>query len=277
MTTPFSLLIPVYAGDQAEFLRIAFESSVQQQTLMPAQVVLVQDGPISVELQAEIKRLVKDSPVTVTQVVIEENRGLANALNVGIAACDYELVARMDADDYSVPERFERQLPLLGHGYDLVGSAMFEFESRPEKRTASRVLPERQVEIAKHAKLHNPMNHPTMVFRKSVVESVGGYEPLGSMEDYWLVVRMLNAGCSLRNSTEQLVGYRVSSGVFKRRGGWDQFRTELQLQREMRNLRMLTRFEYARNVCIKGTYRLIPAGFRRSLSRAFFRSQSAGS
>ena len=101
---PFALLISTYAGDRPDYLRAAFVSTVHDQTRRPAQVVLVQDGPVSAELAAEIARLMADSPVPVTHVEMPTNVGLGPALDAGLRASEHEIVARMDADDVSVPD-----------------------------------------------------------------------------------------------------------------------------------------------------------------------------
>ncbi len=124
---PFAVLISTYAGDRPDYLREAFLSTVVEQSRPPAQVVLVQDGPVGEELGVEIRHLVDESPVPVTHVVMEENQGLGPALDAGLRACDHEIVARMDADDVSRPDRFELQIPVIEAGADIVGSGLTEF------------------------------------------------------------------------------------------------------------------------------------------------------
>jgi GT2 family glycosyltransferase len=116
---PFSLLLSVYGGDDSGFLRDAFTSSVHDQTRPPDQVVLTQDGPVPDDLAKTIGDLVASSPVRVDHVVLEDNVGLGPALDRGLAACDHEIVARMDADDISLPDRFEKQIPVIEAGADL--------------------------------------------------------------------------------------------------------------------------------------------------------------
>jgi len=266
----FSLLLPVYAGDRADFVRLAFESSVQQQTLPPSEVVIVQDGPVPAALAAELQHLVESSPVPVQLVVLPENRGLTAALNAGLAACAHEVIARMDADDVSVPERFARQWQLIEQGYDLVGTGMVEFDEDPAAPDgAVRVPPVGAERIRAHARTHNPFNHPTMMYRRAALAAVGDYQPFGKMEDYWLGVRLINAGAKVENIAEPLVKYRVGAGAFGRRGGWQEARTEWRLQGELRRMGFVTRGQYLRNVVLKGAYRLMPAGLKRVLFRRF--------
>lgn len=265
----FSLLLPVYAGDQAEFLRLAFESSVDAQTLRPAEVVIVQDGPVPLVLATEVARIEAESSIPVTLVRLPENVGLTGALNAGLDACRYEVVARMDADDVSMPERFERQWAVIADGADLVGTGMVEFESDPGVTGARRVPPVGSERIRAHARTHNPFNHPTMMYRVSALERVGRYEPFGKMEDYWLGVRLIDSGARVENIAEPLLKYRVGSGAFHRRGGWSEARTEWRLQGELRRRGFVSTPQYLRNVAMKGAYRLMPAGLKKALFRRF--------
>lgn len=268
-TGDFSLLLPVYAGDRPEFLRAAFESSVAGQTLRPAEAVIVQDGPIPDLLAAELTRLVTGSPVAAKIVRLARNGGLTEALNAGLAACSYPVVARMDADDVSEPERFARQWQLIAAGYDLVGTGMAEFDDDPSHVLGVRVPPVGAERIRAHARTHNPFNHPTMMYRVEAIARIGGYQPFGKMEDYWLGVRMIDSGARVENLPEPLVKYRVGAGAFSRRGGWAEARTEWRLQGELRKMGFVTNWQYLRNVVIKGVYRLLPASVKRVLFRRF--------
>ncbi|CAN5356716.1 glycosyltransferase [soil metagenome] len=260
--TDFSLLMAIYAGDRAEFFTEAFRSSVQQQTLAPSEVVLVQDGPIPGSLLTAVKRAIDESPVPVNLVVVEKNAGLAAALTLGLSHCAHDVVARMDADDISMPDRFAQQLPLVEAGLDLVGTGMYEFE-QADGIIGTRIPPTGQENIARYSKFHDPFNHPTVVYRKAAVLAAGAYEDLALMEDYWLFVRMIQAGAKVENIPLPLLKYRVDSGAYSRRGGAALFRSELTLQRAMRAAGITSRGQYLRNVAVRGGYRFVPVGIRR--------------
>lgn len=263
MRSDFSLLMPVYRGDDAAHFAKAFASSVGDQTVKPSQVVLVQDGPVGEELAAAIDRVVEASPVPVTRHVIDENVGLARALDLGLALCEHEIVARIDADDISLPERFARQLPVVEGGVDLLGTGMFEFLDDGGAIVGRRTPRTGHDEIARYARFHDPFSHPTVMYRRTAVERAGGYQPLGLMEDYWLFARMIDAGASVENLAEPLVMYRVGAGAYARRGGKAQWRSELQLQRALRRIRFTSRWEYLRNVTVRGVYRFVPERVRK--------------
>jgi glycosyltransferase involved in cell wall biosynthesis len=262
-STPFSLLMPVYGGDRPEFVRRAFTSTVQEQQRRPAEVVLVQDGPVSSALAACLDALCLSSPVPVRRVELPDNVGLARALEAGLAACSHEVVARMDADDISLPNRFALQLPEIESGADLVGSALLEFGVDEHDVVGRRTPPVSPDVIARTARLHDPFNHPTVVYRRSAVAAAGGYEDLPLMEDYWLFARMIAAGARVVNRAEPLVLYRVGAGAYDRRGGRALLRAELALQGLFLRSGFTTRRQFVRNVAMRGTYRLVPAAVRK--------------
>ncbi|MGH3497130.1 MAG: glycosyltransferase [Nocardioidaceae bacterium] len=274
----FSLLMAVYAGDDPDFLRLAFTSAVDDQTRRPDQVVLVQDGPIPTPLAATLAVLADRSPVPVQVLALPHNIGLGPALDQGLAACAHDVVARMDADDVCVPRRFEVQIPLIEAGADIVGSALMEFVDDIDHVVLTRVPPLDEDWIRSAARFRDPFNHPTVVYRRAAVERAGGYQDLPLMEDYLLFARMLAAGARPANVAEPLVYYRVSAGAYARRGGRALLRSELALQRRFRDLGITTRREYVRNVVVRGGYRLVPQGLRRvAYRRLIARRGVAGS
>ncbi|MGQ7295008.1 glycosyltransferase [Quadrisphaera sp. KR29] len=290
---PFSLLLPVYRRDSPAFLRRAFRSATQLQTRPPAEVVLVRDGPVPPQLAAALDELAATSPVPVVRVDLPANRGLAVALEEGLARCSHELVARMDADDVSLPHRFAVQLPLLDGEVDtcdVVGSALEEFSGDDgddddrdhddgdgaaprgagEVALAVRTPPAGHDAIAVRARFHSPFNHPTVVYRRSAVARAGGYRDLPLLEDYWLFTRMIATGSKAANVQQPLVRYRVGAGAYARRGGLRLLRSELELQRHLVAEGFTTPAQFARNVLVRGGYRAVPQGLRRLAYRAVF-------
>jgi glycosyltransferase involved in cell wall biosynthesis len=269
----FSLLIPVYIGDTADFFVRAFYSSVHEQTVKPSEVVIVEDGPLTPAMLAALDKVTVKSPVAVIRVRLPKNVGLARALEAGLKSCTNEIVARMDADDVSLPTRFEKQLALIAEGFDIVGTGLVEFEENEDALAAIRTPPTGQAEIARSARFAQPFHHPTVMFRKPIVAAVGGYEDIGPMEDYWLFARMLHQGARAENITEPLVKYRIGEGAYARRGGWDKLRTELRLQRRLRKLGFTTHAQHLRNVIVRGGYRLVPEALRRVAYRRLIASR----
>jgi glycosyltransferase involved in cell wall biosynthesis len=275
MHEPFSLLVPVWDGDQPGHLRRAFRSAVDDQTVRPDQVVIVRDGPVRAELARCISELVAGSPVPVTLVPLERNSGLGPALDRGLAASRFDIVARQDADDVSMPHRFAVELPLIASA-DIVGSGLLEFATDTDEIVGQRVPPTEPAQIQRYARMADPFNHPTIVYRKRAVLAAGGYGDLPLMEDYALFARMLLGGARAVNVPEPLVFYRVGEAAFKRRGGRRLLRSELRLQREFRQLGFTTRVQYARNVLIRGGYRMVPWWCRRAVYRPVLSRRRGG-
>lgn len=259
----FSVLLPVYNGDQVDFFVRAFESVTRDQELPPNEIIVVRDGPVRPELQMAINQMAKESVIPVQLIELQVNSGLANALNVGLKKSKHEIVARADADDISLPRRFKAQIPLVESGVDLVGSAIIEFESDEHQTGITRAHPVGHEDIGKAARFYSPFNHPTVVFKKSAVEKVGGYQHLDLMEDYLLFARMVNAGTSTANLAEGLVLYRVGAGAYKRRGGMRLLKSELKLQRTLHQEGFTSTTQFLRNIAVRGVYRLVPQSIRR--------------
>jgi glycosyltransferase involved in cell wall biosynthesis len=268
MHEAFSLLIAVWDGDRPEYLRRAFRSAVDDQTVRPDQVVVVRDGPVRPELERVLVELRCTSPVPVTIVALEHNMGLGPALNAGIDASWFDVIARMDADDVSMPHRFEIELPLMAKA-DIVGGGLLEFGADTDDIVGKRTPPTSDPQIREYARRHDPFNHPTVVYRREAVLAAGGYGDLPLMEDYALFARMLENGARAANIAEPLVFYRVGAAAesFKRRGGLALLRSELRLQRDFVRSGFVSRTEYLRNVAVRGGYRLVPWWCRRVIYR----------
>ncbi|GAA4361897.1 glycosyltransferase [Angustibacter luteus] len=262
--------MPVYRQDRPQMLRRAFTSTVHEQLRRPAEVVVVQDGAIGRELASALESLESTSPVPVRRLRLSRSVGLAQALQCGLSACSHDVIARMDADDISLPERFARQLPLLEAGFDLVGSAIEEIGDDESRAGVVRVPPTTAEEIAREARWRSPFNHPSVVYRRSAVLHAGGYRELPLLEDYWLFARMIGSGARTANLAQALVLYRIGAGSYERRGGLRLLRSEVALQRRLRSEGFIGGREQLRNVAVRGGYRLVPVALRRRAYRRAF-------
>jgi glycosyltransferase involved in cell wall biosynthesis len=260
---PFSVLLPVYAGDTGPRLARAFASVTSDQVRPPDEVVIVRDGPVPDDVAQVLDEIARTSPVPVQLVELPENVGLAAALAAGLDACRNDVVARQDADDVSMPERFARQLPEIERGLDLVGSGLYEFAEDETVVLGRRTPPVGEARILRYARFHQPFNHPTVVYRRRAVRRAGGYQRVGLFEDYWLFARMLVAGARVGNLPDPLVKYRVGAGAYRRRGGLRQLVAEVQLQRLLLRLGFTDGRQFLRNVAVRGGYRLLPEAVRR--------------
>lgn len=259
----FSVLISVYQREKPEFIDAALRS-VFEQTVAPMQVVLVEDGPLNEGLYGVISAYKQKYESIFDVVSLEKNTGLGNALNEGLKQCRNELVARMDSDDICKESRFEQQLRAFDEQPDLaiVGGWIEEFVSDPNIVDAQRKLPQTNAELKEFIKSKNPLNHMTVMFRKSAVEAVGGYQHFYLMEDYWLWIRMMKNGAKFYNIQQTLVLVRGGVEMAARRGGLKYAMTEVKLQKELSKMGFIGVGTFVKNVAIRFAVRIMPNKLR---------------
>lgn len=210
----YSVLMSLYSGERPEHLRLAVDSMLNQ-TAVPDEIVLVEDGSLTDELYQVIAEYKEYLHI----VVNEKNVGLGLALNRGLRECRNELVARMDTDDISKPDRCEKQLlrfeekPYLS----VVGTWIDEFAETPSNIVSKRVVPTDSHEIYEFSKRRSAFNHPTVMYSRTAVLENGGYADLRRNQDVDLFGRMLYNGCLAENIDESLLLFRASDALAKRR------------------------------------------------------------
>ena len=267
----FSVLLSLYVKEQPSNL-IQSPDSLFSQTLLPSEIILVKDGPLTSELDTVVSDYVQRYPI-LKVVVLKENQGLGKALNEGLKHCSYDLVARMDTDDVAKPDRFEKQLKVfqLYPDIDVVGAWIDEFEGTLNQVVSVRKVPEKHEEIAEYARKRCPINHPVVIFRKSAVLTAGGYLHFPLFEDYYLWVRMLMNGARFYNIQESLLLFRFSADMFKRRGGWRYAMDELRFQKVLKCIHFISMFEFVENVIIRFFMRIMPNVWRTKLYKLLLR------
>lgn len=241
----FSVSICTYGGDNPEWLAVALES-VLNQTVTPDEIVLTVDGPIPKELDNVILAYEKNPVFKIVR--LEKNSGLGEARRVSLQNCSNELIALMDADDISVSYRFEKQLAYFDDGVDIVGGNISEFIDSLENTVGKRIVPRTDNEIKKYMKKRCPMNHVTVMFKKSSVEKAGGYIDWYYDEDYYLWLRMMKNGAVFANTGTVLVNVRVGKEMYSRRGGIKYFKSEAKLQKYMYKNKIIGLGTYFSNV-----------------------------
>lgn len=260
MNTRFSVLMSIYIKEKPTYLRQCLDS-VFSQTLPPDEVVLVEDGPLTPELHAIIDEYKERFP----QLKVypqEANSGLGSALNIGLQHCTYNLVARMDTDDICHPDRFEKEVGYMEEHpeIDICGSIIDEFDGDPSNVRSQRVVPETHEEIVKYARRRNPINHPTAIYRRDKVLSVGAYE--GFPEDYYLCVKMIMAGYRFHNIQESLLHFRFTDDAYRRRGGWQHAKDDFKSQLFFYKAGFTNFYEFVTNCIIRMSVRLVPNSLR---------------
>ena len=213
----YSVLMSLYRKEHPEYLRLAIDSMLNQ-TVKPDEIVLVEDGPLTDELYDVLEEYKPFLHI----VVNTKNQGLGLALNKGLKACKNELVARMDTDDISKPERCEKQLKRFAEKPELsiVGSHIDEFVGSKENVISQRRVPTDSKSIYEYAKRRSAFNHPAVMYRKSAVLAEGGYADLKRNQDVDLFGRMLFKGYKAENIDEVLLWFRSSDELAARRKSW---------------------------------------------------------
>ncbi len=239
MVNPYSVLMSVYSGENAVNLRASIQSVLASEFL-PAEFVLVVDGPVDDSLESVI-----NSFPTLNVVRLPVNQGLGAALNEGLKHVTYDIVARMDSDDICMPSRLGKEFARMSEGLDIVSSSILEFEGDISNITGRRELPLTQDEIIAFSKKRNPFNHPSVMFRKASVLAAGGYDSnFPYFEDYDLWIRMLMNGARAANIEEPLLYMRTNEGMFLRRGGREYGRIMLSFHKELMARGWTTRTDY---------------------------------
>jgi lipopolysaccharide/colanic/teichoic acid biosynthesis glycosyltransferase/glycosyltransferase involved in cell wall biosynthesis len=215
-TKKYSVLMSLYKKENPEYLKSSIDSMLNQ-SVKPDEIVMVEDGPLTPELYA-----VLDSYPILHRVRNKTNLGLGLALNAGLKECRNELVARMDTDDCSKPERCEKQLArFLEKPYlSIVGSHIDEFVDDISNVISQRIVPTTSDDIYNFAKKRSAFNHPTVMYSKTAVLENNGYSDLKRNQDVDLFGRMQFEGYKAENIDEALLWFRSSDELAKRRKSW---------------------------------------------------------
>lgn len=262
MNLQYSVLLSLYYKEKPEYLRESLDS-VFNQTLVSDDVVLVEDGKLGDALEQVVKEYEALYP-QLHVIRFDVNRGLGFALNDGLKFCKHELVARMDTDDIAKPYRMEKEVAFMFEHpkIALVGSWIEEFITDINQVKSVRKVPEYYRDVIKYAKKRCPVNHPTVMFRKSEVISVGGYQTKYFPEDYFLWIKMLMNGCEMFNFQESLLWFRYNPSTFVRRGGWKYACDELVTQYNILRMGFISIPRFIVNVGIRFTTRMLPNSLR---------------
>lgn len=260
----FSVLMSIYSKDVPDFFNQAMSSITSQQSLPADEIILVQDGVLTQNLYNAISVWQSTLKSVLKTVVLRQNVGLGDALKIGLEHCSYEIIARMDADDISRPDRFERQIKYMQEhpDCDIVGSAITEFYDNPEVIVSSRIVPLTQYDIINGARLKNPFNHTSVMYKKSAIIAAGGYQKLHGFEDYYLWVRLIMHGANCANIPDSLVNMRTGYAMLGRRGGVSYAINEIKLQCKFLSIGFISFFVFARNLAIRIPVRLLPNKMR---------------
>ncbi|MBP3706132.1 MAG: glycosyltransferase [Clostridia bacterium] len=270
----FSVSMCVYGGDNPDWFKTATDSIINQ-SVKPDEIVLVVDGPVPEKLD----RIIKSYELLDFFKVIrlKKNMGHGEARRTGLKNCSNELVALMDADDISVPDRFQRQLEVFQKNTDIdvCGGNITEFIDDPQNIVGVRNVPKEDKDIKEYLKKRCPMNQVTVMFKKARVDSVGGYIDWFCEEDYYLWLRMCLGNMKFANLSEFLVNVRVGKDMYGRRGGIKYFKSEARIQKYMYDNKIIGAGTYVSNILKRFIVQvLMPNKLRGWVFKKFAREKS---
>lgn len=268
----YSVLMSVYKNETADNLTTSVES-IFAQTVPTDDFVLVCDGPLTDELDSAIDLLTKKYEGRLKVTRFEKNRGLGPALNDGLALCQNNLVARMDSDDYSAPERMELQLKAFAEDETLsiVGGAVHEFEGDITKILATKTMPCEHDKILAYAKKRCPFNHPTVMYKRDEILSLGGYPDFPFHEDYALWALLLKSGSKAKNLPDILTSMRTDSGLYGRRGGSSYLKLALKFRRHLKKIGFISFADMLYTSSALIFVCLVPESLRKTIYRKLLR------
>lgn len=268
----FSVLMSVYEKENPEYLRLSLESILVHQTVIPTEVILVEDGPLNDGLYSVLEEF-KTQFAFFKTIPLEKNVGLGIALNEGLKHCSHEWVARMDSDDIAVRDRFEKQIAFVEKNpdIDVIGGHISEFGDVISDIRAIKKMPLLHEEIIKMARRRTPMSHVTVMFKKAAVLSVGNYQSLLYAEDYYLWVRMIVKKYTFANLDEILVHVRVGNGMYARRGNKRQIESWKILNRYMVKERLVNQVDYFINMISIRLFVYLPVSIKEIIYKKVLR------
>lgn len=251
----------VYHKERADYLKVAIESMLNQ-TIKPAEFVLVEDGPLTEELYSIIGKYVSNPIFKI--ITLKENRGSGPASAIGVSTCSNDWIARLDSDDYSVPNRIEKQFKLLKQNpkLNVIGANIIEIETENPKNQQKVILPEHNDEIRKYTGRRCPFRTSAILFKKDIVLKAGNYRAFHRVEDYDMFARLIANNAVCANVQDYLTYMRIDKNYYKRRGGIKLAKSIIKLKREIYKLGLANLKDWIISVPIQVTVCLMPNSLR---------------
>lgn len=271
----FSILISIYYKENPFFFYECMESIWDNQNLKPNEIVLVLDGPIGGELTACVKNWQSKIGGTLKIIALPQNVGLGQALNEGLKHCSYDWVFRMDTDDICTADRFEKQVAFIQQHPDVVlfSGQVLEFDQDISDANVLKAVPLTYEEIKEFAKKRCPFNHMAVAYKREVILALGGYQHHLFMEDYNLWLRVIGAGYTVSNLPDMILYARVGNGMHARRKGYEYIKSEKQLLKLKKELKLQSPIHANILFLIRSAFRLIPSSLLGKIYNTFLRKK----
>ena len=274
INSDYSVVLPVYSGDSPEYVQEAVQS-IFAQSLKPSEVVIIVDGLISSIVREYLLGLQKRNKI-LKLILLPRNFGRGVARRIGILHCKSDIIGLMDADDISLPNRFEEQIGMiLENDLDFVGGQVAEFDNSCSNIKFLRQVPLKHADILQFARYRQPVNNVSLVFKKSAYLSTGGYSNLRYFEDFDLIYRALGAGLKFGNS-EKVVAL-VRFDPTRRKFSLGYLKEEVFVLKKAWQLGILRQSDFFVGIVLRIGLRLMPAPIIRFFYRSVLRVRPKGS
>ncbi|MCR5206178.1 MAG: glycosyltransferase [Lachnospiraceae bacterium] len=267
----YSVLMTVYTKDNPDYFALALDSMVNQ-TYKPDEIVIVKDGPITDELQ----RVIDDCTEKydhIVQVQLRKNKGLGLALNAGLKVVKNDLIARMDSDDYSMPDRCSLQAKEFEKhpSLDIVGCPVQEFVGTIDNIVGERKVPLTNKEIYRFARKRDPFNHPTVMYRKKAVLKAGGYSDYRKNQDTDLWIKMLLNKAKCKNLPEPVFRFRFDENTYKKRKSWTNTKILIEIRYKAFKAGFNSFWEFLMIAAAQLGMFILPTGFQKFVYKTILR------
>ena len=200
-----SVILPVSNAVQSISRAV---DSIRNQTLTDWELIIVDDASTDGTSQVLGDLAKQDERIVVFR--LDKNQGTAHALNFAWKKAQGNLVARMDADDFSLPDRLALQVAFFSKHSDIevLGTGVL-LENSNGETVGESTKPETHEQLMKEMSIRVPFFHPTVMFRKDFLQRCGGYEPMWrrhqDLELWWRTYRNSN----FANLTQPLLRYKL--------------------------------------------------------------------
>ena len=231
-----SVIMSTYKEDE-RLLRESIES-ILNQTYRDFEYIIILDYPDNDVHKSVIEEYaLKDDRIHF--YINEKNMGLTDSLNRGLSLCHGEYIARMDADDISLPDRLERQMEYLEKNhYDLIGGITEMINENGTLLYSIKSVPTDPKKINKALRYSQCIAHPTWLGRKEVFEKNAGYRHMPLCEDYDFTLRAVLNGFVISNLNEAVLKYRMTSNSISRSNLFEQYLYMSYITNEYKNNRI---------------------------------------
>lgn len=217
-----SIIMPIY-NEKKEWIISSIES-ICNQTFEKFEFIIIIDNPENQEA-IELLDYYAKCDKRIRYYINEENIGLVNTLNKGLALCSGEFIARMDADDIALPDRLKKQVEFLEINPDigLVGSNWICIDENGQELFKHGKLATDFNFIKNNIKYNNMFLHPSWMFRRKIIEEGLTYRNIDFCEDYDFITLLITNNIRISNINEYLMKYRIRSSSISVSKSFEQY------------------------------------------------------